>query len=250
MVDAWHRDAVDEVPDEGDTGSELWVVRDAVDAHHDRVVDTVDRESDLIESGSPLEERRIRQSVSSAHLDRFDLPVDGDRAAIDRAYLADPRPEHWISLVNPGLNRPGGMADVGPTENCAECARAFQLGLDGTPTVAAEIHPGGLPPADFPPGSEWWGESVDYTEQWAGRRFTEVSYEDIGRILEQSHGSAVVAGTGPSGGHAFNAFWDGEAVRLADAQQGIIDEWPPLQYEQDFPCSRAILFPRRNGAPR
>lgn len=54
---------------------------------------------------------------------------------------------------------------------------------------------------------------------------------------------------GPEGGHAYNVYWDDvhDCIRWADAQQGVVGDWPPLELERRFPRPSAILlFSERN----
>ena len=205
----------------------------------------LDRPADapLLEAGAPLDPSRERVAVAELHAERLMPGTAEEQRRLEAAYRNDSRPESWAPLVNP----------VDPSlsfedrrlreENCADCARSFQRGLEGDPVVAARIGQAGLPLADGPRGGGG-GEAIVYTEQWAGRRCELVAYGEVHDRLARDGGSAIVMATGAEGGHAFNAYWDeGQGkVRWADAQAGVVADWPPAEYANRFPTCRSIFF--------
>ncbi len=186
-----------------------------------------------------LQPERYRMAVDSLHPDRL---RPAEPASLDR--LQETRPERtnvsdWAPRVNPGFLHDAMLGRSGRTQNCADCARAVQDTIDGHPRVAASIDRRGLP-LD---GESASGEDVAYTEQWAGQRFDDSDYDSIGRRIQEEQGSAIIAALGRTGGHAFNAVWDGESVRLVDGQTGRTYPWEDAPYRQRFNKFRAIHFP-------
>jgi hypothetical protein len=182
---------------------------------------------------------RFRVPVDTVHPDRLRATegTDLDRLtelAPDRSNVLE-----WADKVNPGFLQDAVLGCGGRTENCADCARSVQDTLDGRPRVAATIDRRGLP-LD---GGSTSGEDLAYTEQWAGSRFVDMGYDTIGQWVADSHGSAIVAGFGRHGGHAFNAVWDGSGVRLVDGQTGRTYAWENSSYKHRFDSFRAIHFP-------
>jgi hypothetical protein len=180
------------------------------------------------------------------HPDRFTPATDAQAARLDALFHESRDPEHWIEAVNPRAGAEAASA-TGRWENCCACARAFQDGLDGRPRVAATIDPRGLSLDGAPDGA---GEDSAYTEQWAGRRFEASPYAEVGLQVERTGGSAIVHASSLDGpGHAFNVYWDNASgrVRWADAQRGVVGDWPPDELAAAFPCSSVMYF--RGGTP-
>ncbi|MGH9056318.1 MAG: toxin glutamine deamidase domain-containing protein [Acidimicrobiales bacterium] len=182
---------------------------------------------------------RLRVPVDALHPDRLRGAegVDLDRLTTlrpDRTNLSE-----WAGKINPGFLKDAITGRSGRSENCAECARCVQETLEGRPRTAASIDRHGLP-LD---GGSTSGEDLAYTEQWAGARFSESDYDSIGQRVADSHGSAIVAAFGRTGGHAFNAIWDGHTVRLVDGQTGRTYAWESSPYKHRFDSFRAIHFP-------
>ncbi len=232
QLDSWTEEPIDEA---GWADAPIdWVALDsAADLRSD---------NELLKEGAPLDSRRKDVPVSDLYPDRLQRAGSEKQRRLEAAYRADSRPEAWIGLVNPVTS---DRSDRGRLENCADCARAFQAGLDGRPIAAASILPRGLGLAGK---RERGGEHPAYTEQWAGQRAIEITYDELGRSLADSGGSAILFGWGPGGGHAFNAYFDADLgrVRWADAQNHVIGNWPPDELSRRLPDCRAILFERRD----
>lgn len=234
-----HADLRDEVID-GPTSID-WTT---LDGPLDATVRSGPADAPLLAIDEPLDPARFRVDIPAAYPERFAAaePIERDRLRLAR--LDSPTPDHWVEYVNPPDPITDGRGQD-RLENCCECARAFQETLEGSPRVAAKIAPQGLGLdgcADAP------GESSAYTEQWAGRRFESTTYDEIARRVEETRGSAIVHASPESGGlgHAFNAFWDAgtERVRWADAQAGVVGDWPPGRLAERFPRAMSVTFPR------
>lgn len=225
----WHR--LDLRHRDGQDGSDLPPVGDPGDHR-------------LLEDGEALDPSREGRPVSDLHPDRLTAPTLEQQRGIADAVARDGRVDGWVGAINPDFARDARDGRADHTTNCADCARAVQSTLDGRPTAAAAIHPDGLPLAGSP---ERGGESVAYTEQWAGRRADTVGYDEIGRRVAADRGSAIVFATG-DGGHAFNAVWSPEhgRVRWVDGQSGETGDWPPDHLAARLPRTSALFFP----APR
>lgn len=184
---------------------------------------------------------RLRVPVDTLYPDRLRATNDGHLDRLTELTPDRTNVSEWADKVNPGFIQDAVLGRPGRTTNCADCARSVQDTLDGRPRVAAIIDRQGLP-LD---GGSTSGEDLAYTEQWAGTRFEDTDYNSIGRRVADSHGSAIVAGHGRHGGHAFNAVWDGCAVQLVDGQTGRTYPWYDSPYKHRFDRFRAIHFPAK-----
>lgn len=229
-------DVDDTVVDEVDTEAFETLDWSDIDPDAHRLADTVepiddvtvpvDAHPQLLRVDAPLDPERQFRDVAELHPDRLRPADPADQRRLEDAFAEDPSPETLVEHINPGHAGRDDMALPGRTTNCADCARAFQDGLEGRPRVAAEISPSGLPSDDY---SFAAGENRVYTEQWAGERSEQTRYEAVEAHLTRSGGSAILMASGRNRGHAFNAFFDYDTgrVKWADAQQGIIGDWPP-----------------------
>lgn len=196
-------------------------------------------------------EQRLLTSAENRELisDRQRVPVDvfhpdrlkaADTAALDNLMETHPSRANvvdWSPEINPGFIDDAVQGRAGRTQNCADCARAVQETIDGSPRVASAIDDRGLP-LDSGRAA---GEDVAYTEQWAGQRFVDADYEAVARRVAADHGSAIIVGFG-NGGHAFNAVWDGQRVKLVDGQTGRTYDWERAPYRDRFDTFQAIYF--------
>lgn len=199
-----------------------------------------------LDAGAPLDPERTRVEVAALHPDRLTPARPELQTRLETALATDPTPKTLAREINPGYWSSDAGEREGRLANCADCARAFQDGLDGRPRAAATIDERGLPLAEHDQAP---GEAAAYTEQWAGRRAEGTTYAAVGDELRRSRGSAIVFGYGDGGGHAFNAYWDQRrgSVRWADAQAGTTGDWPPDEHAEQFPTLNAIWFDRRGG---
>lgn len=208
---------------------------------------SADVRSELLPADAELDDRRTRVDLTSLHPDRLEAARPDQQREFDRAYRADPSPETIARGINPGYYSDDPEARRGRMLNCADCARAFQEGLEGKPRVAARIDSRGLPSADR---DRALGEHQVYLEQWAGARGEPMSYAEVERRVRDQRGSAILFGYGPDSGHAFNAYWDADraTVRWADGQVGDTGDWGTGDHQIRWPQVEAIVFDR-GGRP-
>lgn len=88
----------------------------------------------LLRFDQPLDPSLEQVPVVDLHPTRLTRATAGaGQQELERAYEVDPRPESWIGRINPGFWDDALGGGVGRTENCADCARAFQSTLEGRP---------------------------------------------------------------------------------------------------------------------